>query len=53
MAQPELVRAAQPLEGAGALLVCAGAGMGAESGLPIFAARWPPSRACLIAKTRT
>lgn len=36
MAQPELMRAARLLEGAGALLVCAGAGMGVDSGLPDF-----------------
>jgi NAD-dependent SIR2 family protein deacetylase len=37
MAQPEpLLRAAQLLENAGALLVCAGAGMGVDSGLPDF-----------------
>ena len=37
MAQPEaLLRAAQWLDGADALLVCAGAGMGVDSGLPDF-----------------
>lgn len=36
MASPELARAAQLLSGAGALLVCAGAGMGVDSGLPDF-----------------
>ena len=32
----ELVRAAELIRGAGALLVCAGAGMGVDSGLPDF-----------------
>jgi NAD-dependent SIR2 family protein deacetylase len=36
MARPELARAAQLLDDAGALLVCAGAGMGVDSGLPDF-----------------
>lgn len=36
MARPELARAAQLLDQAGALLVCAGAGMGVDSGLPDF-----------------
>lgn len=36
MARPELARAAQLLDEAGALLVCAGAGMGVDSGLPDF-----------------
>ena len=36
MAQPELLHAAQLLNEAGALLVCAGAGMGVDSGLPDF-----------------
>ncbi|KDN20292.1 SIR2 family NAD-dependent protein deacylase [Amycolatopsis rifamycinica] len=32
----DLVRAAELLDGAGALLICAGAGMGVDSGLPDF-----------------
>lgn len=36
MTDPELARAAELIRGAGALLVCAGAGMGVDSGLPDF-----------------
>lgn len=36
MAEPALDRAAELLDGADALLVCAGAGMGVDSGLPDF-----------------
>ena len=36
MAPPDLARAARLLDDAGALLICAGAGMGVDSGLPDF-----------------
>ncbi|MGX4641235.1 SIR2 family NAD-dependent protein deacylase [Massilia sp. SYSU DXS3249] len=39
MAAPELARAARLIDDAGALLVCAGAGMGVDSGLPDFRGR--------------